>query len=255
MTKNTVFRGLWFLGGVALAVSVGACGAKSVDLGANEDTLVEETTLAGTWIGSVSSSAFLTGTKTLRLDIDAAGQGTLLVGEATLPPLDPSVGSPPEAAADAAQSSEMLFHLYEGATYPLQNVQVNGNAFHFAVDTVQAFQPWCAIQTPILTNIGHRCRENWGGMVDRSNGEKRCFVDNPITQAKEEEDCLALWLCSVALDPVCRCTETACAAGNSREPLTAPFDLELRNEGSLLSGALTWERSASAVVLHRQPQE
>jgi hypothetical protein len=51
------------------------------------------------------------------------------------------------------------------------------------------------------------------------------------------------------------CTETACAAGNSGEPLTAPFDLELRNDGSLLSGTLTWERSASAVVLQRQPQE
>jgi len=256
MQKNTLFRGRRSLSGLVGLLSLVGCGAESVDLGDNPENL-EPATLAGTWVGNGSSEAFLTGSKALRLEIDAAGQGTLLVGTAPLPaPTDPSVGSPPEAQADAGDHSGLELHLYEGATYSTQDVQVSGTSYGFTVDMMQAFEPWCAIQTPVFdAGTQYRCRESRGVQIDRENG-KRCLVQDPITGVfEEEEDCLALWLCTVDLSLGCLCTQTGCTAGSNRGPQTVPFTLELEDSGNVLRGGLATTSLPSYVELWRQPVE
>jgi hypothetical protein len=206
----------------------------------------------------VSSEIFQTYQKNLRLEIDAAGQGTLLVGAAPLPPpTDPNVGSPPEAQADAAEASGLLLHLYEGATYSTKNVQVSGASYSFAVDMIEAFEPWCAIQTPILTSEGTewRCRENWAAGVHRENG-KQCYQRDPATGIEYDEDCLAVFLCSVDLYNGCQCTASGCTAGSkSSTPPTVPISLELADEGAVLRGGLQWLDGNAVVELWRQPEE
>ena len=193
--------------------------------------------------------------------IDAAGQGTLLVGTAPLPaPTDPSVGSPPEAQADAGDHTSLDPHLYEGATYSTQSVQVSGTSYGFAVDMMQAFEPWCAIQTPIPTtddNTEYRCREMRSVQIDRENG-KRCLVQDPNTGAfEEEEDCLALWLCIVDLTGGCLCTATDCAAGSNYTygPPPVRFALNLEDSGNVLRGEIVSNDRPRDVELWRQPVE
>jgi len=62
--------------------------------------------LAGTWRATLTSGALASSPKPLRLELDATGNGTLLVGDAALPPpTDPSIGFPPEAELDAAEAA------------------------------------------------------------------------------------------------------------------------------------------------------
>ena len=248
--KQTLFRGSCVASGVLGLLALVGCGAKSVDLG---DDGPPPPTLEGVWVGSVTSDVFVRNPKSLRLTIDAEGQGTLLVGEAALPlPTDPNSGSPPEAQLDAAEASGMLLHLYEGATYSTLNVQVSGASYGFEVDYVEAFEPFCAIQTPLLTEFGYRCLPNWGGGVRRENGEKRCHQVDPATGVEHPEDCLAVFLCSVDLTLGCFCTETECFAESQRGPQTVPFDLELDGGGNVLRGVLPLDSGSAPVVLVRE---
>lgn len=239
-----------------LLVPGGGCAGESVDLGDDGAGLEEDqdAALRGTWVGDLSGPAFLTHPKPVRLVIDDNGQGTLLVGATPLaPPTDPTVGYPPEAQADAAEASGMLVHLYEGVEYALQNVVVTGQALQFQVDAFQAFEPWCRLQTPVWTDVAqYRCRENWGGRVDRSDGQKRCFVMNPETGEEFEEDCLALSLCSISSSG-CHCTASECFASDAGDPAIATFDLQLNEAGTILEGEQSFahERGPTTVQLTR----
>lgn len=215
--------------------------------------------LEGEWVGTWGSEVFVTSPKTLHLVLDANHNGTLLVGDTALaPPTDPSVGYPPEAEADAAVASMMIVHLYDGVTYTLQNVSVAGNALHFEVDAIAAFEPWCALQTPVYWSVtsNYRCLENWGGGVDTSTGEKQCYMTNPDTGARVDVDCLALYLCSVSMQTGCYCTASTCSAQNvSDQSFVVSFDLDLNESGTALTGTQSYwqeETHLQALELTRQ---
>ena len=237
MRKITVVGCIRSLVCLAFLGPLGGCGGESVDLG--EDTTTEEASasLAGHWVASLSSGAFVTGPKLLRLDIDSEGHGTLSVGAVTLePPTDPSVGFPPEAQADAGEASGLLVHLYEGVEYGLRKVNASDGGLSFEVDAYEAFRPWCELQTPILTSVGYRCRENWGGGVRRPGGQKQCHQVNPATQEQVVEDCLAIWLCSMEVSSGCICTESGCSVSSGGRQTVSRFDLALDETGNTLSG-------------------
>jgi hypothetical protein len=247
--KNRLYR---VVSGLVLLVPLVGCGAESVDMGDNDPD-----TLAGTWVGSLLYEVFLTNPQTLRLEIDATGHGTLLVGDTPLPPpTNPAVGYPPEAQADAGEATGLLLHLYDGVTYPTENVQVSGTNLSFAVDAMHAFDPWCRLQVPFFADGGYRCRENLGVQVEREGG-KRCY-EYPNGVRGEEEDCLAIYLCSIDNLKGCLCTATECTAGSVSGDWDVTFDLELSDDGSVLrgplGGALTTTIPA-VLELHRQSQE
>jgi hypothetical protein len=241
MLKNTVVRGLRSLACLVALGALAGCGGESVDLGNDTDTEQLTSTLAGNWVATLSSNAFVTGPKLLRLDIDSEGHGTLSVGAVTLdPPTDPNVGYPPEAQADGAESTPFRMHLYEGIAYDLLNVSASDEGVRFEVDAFQAFRAWCELQTPILTSAGYRCRENWGGGVRRTNGEKHCFLKNPVTTENQEEDCVAISLC--VLDPPrgCLCTESGCSTNDGGRRTAVAFDLALDGADDTLRGGRTF---------------
>lgn len=244
-----------WLGVLAVLPALG-CAGEAVDLGGN-DAGPGDATLEGEWVGTLASEVFVSSPKTLRLTLDANLGGTLLVGDAPLgPPTDPSVGYPPEAQADAAEATGMIVHLYDGITYSLQNVSVSDKTLRFEVDAVDAFDPWCQLQTPVEWPYGeYRCLENWGGGVDRSSGSKQCFMDNPDTGARVNVDCVALFLCSVSLSTGCFCSATSCRAENHDSPYAVHFELQLDEVGTTLTGEHEyWQEhlSSQAVVLARR---
>jgi hypothetical protein len=215
-----------------LCLPLGGCAGESVDLGEGE----AGTPLEGVWVGSLASDAFVTSPKKLQLNLDAHGNGSLLVGETALePPADKAVGYPPEAQADAGEASSLLLHLYEGVSYALENVSFSGNNLHFELTPHLAFEPWCALQTPVAWDIGgYRCLENEGGQIEREDGQKRCFAD-PLGD-RQEVDCLALFLCSVSHSVGCFCDETTCHAEMPSGRLAMSFDLELDESRTALRG-------------------
>jgi hypothetical protein len=149
---------------LGFTAGVANCGGECVDLSPRK-----EPSLAGTWTTTVSSSAFVSSPKTLHLELDDRGNGTLLVGDAALPPpIDPTLGSPPEAEADAGASTALLLHLYDGVQYALVPSNVTQRGLFFYVDAVEAFAPLCAIEPSTSTDLGYRCLPDWEGGVDPS---------------------------------------------------------------------------------------
>jgi len=254
--KNRLYR---LVSGLVLLVPLVGCGPESVDLGDNDQDAGEGPTLAGTWVGSLTSQAFLTNPRTVRLEIDAAGHGTFLVGDTPPlpPPTDPAVGYPPEAQADAGDATGLLLHLYEGIVYPTQEVHVDGTSLSFTANMIQAFDPWCRLQTPVQGT--GRCRDFSGLRVERDGG-KRCYKTNPDASRAEEEDCLAAYLCGFDHTKGCLCTATECTAGvvasNYSADSEVTFDLEL-DDDDVLRGELSAFQVmyTSQVELFRQSQE
>jgi hypothetical protein len=248
MRKNTVVSGPRSLVCLVTLGLLTGCGGESVDLGEDTDTEQQSSTLAGNWVATLSSAAFVnTGPKLLRLAIDAEGQGTLSVGAVTLdPPTDPNVGYPPEAHADGAQSSALLVHLYDGIAYDLRNVSANHQGVRFEVDAFQAFEGWCELQTPILTSAGYRCRQNWGGGVRRTDGQKHCFLTNPVTNENQEEDCVAISLCVLDAPRGCHCTEAECSVNDGGRRAAVAFDLALDEAGDTLRGGHVFTNGGAA---------
>ena len=127
---------------IGLLVALAGCGAQSEELGS--DPRAAAASLEGTWTTTLSGSAFVSNPKPLSLQLDATGNGTLLVGDQRLPPpTDPAIAFPPEAEADAAEASGMLLHLYEGIEYSLIGVQMSDQRLHFEIDAIQAFEASC----------------------------------------------------------------------------------------------------------------
>jgi hypothetical protein len=195
------------------------------------------TSLDGTWVGHLSSNAVLS-PKRLELTLDASGHGTLLVGETpNAAPTDPARGYPEEAQADAAVATGLLLHLYDGMSYGLMSVNANAGRLNFEVDALEAFEPICALQTPIETNFGYRCLDNLGGGVDRSSEPQRCYEGAYDSPDRRDVDCLLLFLCSIDLTRGCRCSETSCSASDGGRPARVHFELALDSAGATLDGS------------------
>jgi hypothetical protein len=151
------------------AALAAGCSGESVDLASGTPSL------AGTWTATLTSAVFVANPKPLRLVLDANGVGTLLVGDERIPsPTDPAVGSPPEAEVDAGDRTGLTLHLYDGVEYPLVSPQAGTGRVSFAIDPVNAFEPLCTIQVPLLDGDGdYKCLPDWGGGVDRTGGGKQ----------------------------------------------------------------------------------
>jgi hypothetical protein len=139
----------------------------------------------------------------------------------------------------------MFVHLYEGIAYNLGHVNASEQGLSFQVDMYQAFQPWCELQTPIPNANGYRCRQNWGGGVDRTETGKQCWQLNPATQQRQGDDCLAIWLCSMETNSGCVCTDSECYASSEARPIVAAFDLALDEAGDTLSGGHSFTPAGS----------
>lgn len=214
-----------------LLLSMG-CAGGSIEFGETPTP----TSLEGTWVGQLSGRTVLS-PKRVELTLDAAGHGTLLVGdEPNAPPMDPTHGYPEEAQADAAVASGLLLHLYDGVSYTLGEVEASDGRLSFELDALEAFEPICALQTPIETDRGFACLENSGGGVDRSGGTPVCYAGAQDSPGRENVDCLLLFLCSLDAVRGCRCSETSCTANDGGQPARASFELSLDSAGTTLSG-------------------
>lgn len=236
--KNLVSPTLWNAFGLAWLAF--GCAGEAVDLGPGPTS--PEMSLAGTWRATLTSGALASSPKPLRLELDATGNGTLLVGDAELPlPTDPSIGFPPEAEIDAAEATGQRVHLYDGVSYTLGSVHASGGHLSADIDALQSFGPFCAIQAPLMTTSGYHCLENSGGGVDRSSGTKQCYLqdENAPNLQGASVDCVRLMLCSISFSPACRCTDSTCSV-YADSPIHDTLELSVSADGTTLGGTLEY---------------
>jgi hypothetical protein len=189
---------------------------------------------AAAWDGYVEAYTFPSNTDRVRVTLDEQGNGWLQVGDGDelAPPTDPDVAWP-EAAIDEASGKPTMVgsNLLEGIRYPITGAVVEEERIRLSIDAYDAFEPWCALQTPVLhtneTPAGYGCSLNAGyGMSDGS-----CTV-----QTAEGEpipiDCGKAVMCA---SDACACDATACTAGDGR---SIPFDAALSDDGQSLEGSI-----------------
>jgi hypothetical protein len=241
------------LGSTALAVCVLVCGltagcssSGTANIGDGELS-VDKTALdsyAAAWDGYVEAYTFPSGTDRVRVTLDEDGNGWLQIGagDELAPPTDPDVVWP-EAAVDDSSGKPMVMDRapLEGIRYPVTGAVVEEERIRLSIDLYDAFEPWCALQTPVLhaneTPAAYGCSWNAGfGM----NGDS-CTV----TTAQGEEipiDCGKAVLCASG---VCACDETACSAGDGG---SIPIDAALSDDGQDLTGSIVLPDVGARVI-------
>ena len=218
---------------LVLAAMLGACDDDPVDLG--HDGPVGQlgsslTDYAGTWEGYVEAYEWRDGTDAVRLSLDAAGDGTLEVGDsAPLPPPDADHGYPP-TNEEVGPLSGAPQGLFPGFSYPIEGAVLEGHRIRLSLWSREIFRDWCELLPPVLdTNhteeVLYRCLPN----VGFSGGEDGCFLgpdETPIDCAK------------LACVDTCFCDETSCRVAEGSGETDVELDAALASGGEELVGTL-----------------
>jgi hypothetical protein len=247
-----------------LATPLGCSDQGSVNIGNTQKLGGRLSDYAATWSGYAQAYVFSDGTDHVRLTIDSAGQGTLVVGDAAAPPpaTDAHVGYPPASALGTVTSP---FPGITGFPYPLHATRVESDRIQVGIDVNDAYSAWCALQTPVParnvlgTDPGYYCGPALTGDLVK--------LSRPAPTDPDPTSCVLYyldgttqavncdWFTLCALGPVCTCSATACAAAT--QPAGTPvnqysfeIDGELDATGSTLKGTLSAGRVI--VILNRQ---
>jgi hypothetical protein len=233
---------------LALAAMIGGCGSKTVDLGDDRDPALLGASLSdyqGTWVGYAEVAMWNDGTGTLRVQLDAQGNGVLEVGEAApLPPPVAGEGYPPDYEYYGTTTSAGLI---SGYSYPISNAIVESKRIRLKTRTGELFREYCDIQTPMSapgwTPSGYNCL----GYDTYSTGFDGCQGIGGGNPNHDVMDC-ALFLCITE----CVCTETECHAFKLDEDFDTLLDAQLEDEGESLEGTLRTLESTFQVVMTRE---
>jgi hypothetical protein len=181
----------------------------------------------GSWEGYIEGYSFPDGSDLVRLTLDEEGNGTLVLGNDTdpLPAPDPDAAPPGwDNGMMAIAPTMLLGHPFEVDSATLQSKRIK-----LATSEPEAYQEWCALQTPVLDEVNteeptYWCVRNVGYIS--MNGEM-CFEQD----TNEPVPCGKL-LCQ----QLCACTSTACSwiGGTSAPSLDAALD----STGESLVGTL-----------------
>ena len=216
---------------IAAVLALTAC-SESVpvtDLGRTGAALSD---YAASWDGYVEAWQFASGSDRVRVVLDAAGQGTLELGDQPLfaPPTDPNVGYPPGVEWSLPGNLPPI----EGFQYPVQEARVEARRLRLDADPNDIVKAWCQMQTPVLDEgipqqPTYACVPNWG-YEQTGTG---CAQVNPQTNEHVPVDCVKLGLCMLPGD--CECTATGC---DVRASSPMQLDAALQGDGNDLAGTL-----------------
>jgi hypothetical protein len=134
------------LAGTPLACS----GGGSVNIGETQAVGSKLSDYAASWDGYAEAFTFMpSGSDRIRVIIDANGQGTLQLGDATPypPPTDPNVGYPP--GVDSFQTGDAFI---EGVLYPVHAARVQTERIQLGLKPRDLYAPWCMLQTPVTSS-------------------------------------------------------------------------------------------------------
>jgi hypothetical protein len=229
---------------VAWLPGVPACSSgKPVDLGENRPQETGEflSDYAATWDGYAEAYTFPSGSDRVRMNLDAQGHGTLVLGDATPPPpaTDGNAEYPP--GVNELLVDDPAYEMYEGVPFTVQQAEVQDQRIQFGMDPLELYKSWCALQTPVLDTTSspdapyYSCVPH--GTLTYYQGV--CTVENP-DGTSAPLNCAKMDLCGAK--NVCECTAAGCTAGVTDSLDAAPgrFDAALENGGARLVGTLTF---------------
>jgi hypothetical protein len=267
---------------VALLCGAGAplacSGGGSVNIGNTEVAGSQLSDYAANWDGYAEAYTFSPdGSDRVRLTIDASGQGTFQVGNATTllsPPTDPNVGYPPGISVDGVSPDGSNNGTREDFLYPIHAANVQEARIQLGIDPSDLYAAWCALQTPIPSyetttvddagvsnTVGgasdagtvstfYNCLPNVSSMSQGDN----CSLLEP-DGSSDPVDCGKLYLCNIARP--CACTASGCTIPPLPADATAAqyggeLDGALDTTGKMLTGTLTLNGQRITVHLTKQ---
>jgi hypothetical protein len=165
--------------------------------------------------------------------VDSSGQVTVTVflGNAPPPPpaTDPNVAYPPVVSGLMLVPSS---YWSEGLAYSMTSGTFQPQRFRFAINNLQLWSRWCALQTP-LDDSGLCLPPTWGGLIAGGGTDPQCYLTNPANGQNTFLDCGRWSLCTKY--DVCLCSTTACVY-DPNSGTTASFDLAIN--GPLADGSV-----------------
>jgi hypothetical protein len=218
-----------------------ACGDGKVDIG---NTTAQLSDYAAGWDGYAEAATFPTGgSDRVRLQLDAAGQGTLRLGDAALlPPPTMAAGGyllPPGGAAGATGTQD---EFRDGFEYPVHDARVETGRIRFGIDPLDLFAAWCAL-TPSYPNAAEPSGYGCGTGAGVSSADGCAFEDVSQTpNVSIPVDCGIYQMCRGP--GVCTCTASACAGhvtpapGGTLDNYQVLVDGAIESDGVSLTGTL-----------------
>jgi hypothetical protein len=214
----------------------GVCASEAATCGAATAALSTEA--QGRWTGYVEGTDPMFGEDSidLTLHVDAAGAltGQIVFGEGPPPaPTDPQAAWPGPGKGGFVWSETDYVSPFVGLQpvvgVPLtaRDIRWEAGRLRFTVELVEAWAPWCALQTPLLAARGdYTCApEITIGRIE--NGIGLCFPNSESPPI----DCRWSTMCSAR---ICDCTATGCGGRALSDPLVAlpifHFDIALRGD-------------------------
>ncbi|HET7545697.1 MAG TPA: hypothetical protein VFK05_37775 [Polyangiaceae bacterium] len=186
----------------------------------------------GRWEGYVEANNFADGSDKVRLTLDAAGQGTLVLGnDHEYPPAsDPNVLYPPGVTLNT------FGDLLPGYPYPTLLPKVDSDRIRFSINHYVVESDWCALQTPYEFFPGdYRCAPN--GSTSGDPAGDCTTTDGVVTVTMS---CKRWDVCSKG---ACECDAQRCwESGRAGSPM---FDAALDDSGKSLVGTILVPRSTT----------
>jgi hypothetical protein len=217
------------------------------DASANDggtDASAAETRQSHSWTGYVEQFAFPSGSAAMKLtvSIDAQGvaTGAIVFGQGTppAPVVDPTVGYPPDFAAQVlkhggASPTPSWFYMAEGYAYPIDGT-LDAEHLQFKASLSQLWSDWCVLQLPPGLDFGPCFTLPSGRQYGATYSAdlQKCSVTNYVEVLPV--DCGRLILCTGGAS-VCSCTTSGCSPGKA----AAIFDLFV-TDGTMSGSVQSW---------------
>lgn len=212
----------------AFCCSSGVCASDAT--GCDVATAALSNSVAGEWQGYFENFSLSTD-DSLAISIVVAADGTMsghvTIGQtpAPTPPTDPDAVWPP--GLEVTQPAAVLPPYVAGFAYQARNIRWEAQRLRFEITADEAWQPWCALQTPVVNTTG----------FFTPVGSYNCIPD-PLTPPVQQggqcfsnldtgtTPCFKVFLfCTLKWGP-CTCGATGCQASEAN---TYSFDIALRD--------------------------
>ena len=214
---------------VSLAAAAACSNNGPVDIGRNVGSQLAD--YAAGWDGYAEAYVFDDGSDHVRLTLDVAGHGTLVVGDQAPPPPLPQPLPLDDPNFDISTYPALGPGLVPGLPYSIGDSHIQERRIQLSVNLNERMQQVCATQTPICEGDNCACLPYYGGVWACRSGTT-CTTQDPSTGAVVEVTRNKFFLCGG--QSACGCDSTGCYAPE----YTALLDAALEDDGARLVGTL-----------------
>lgn len=170
--------------------------------------------LVGTWVDD-------SGEPSVELVLDVTGKGTLRFGQASEFPEATESDETLLTGTENADASDPFafshFRPHPGFGYTVIAESGRGSEMSFHILTVEAFEPWCALQAPVASPYAPSCYacEEVAELYSFFSGcgaQDGCYASDRDPDEALRVHCGRVELCAMPYDSVCACTADECFA-------------------------------------------